>query len=50
MRLLEQGYSVQKFFPAEAAGGAPALRAIGGPLPQINFCPTGGISLQNAKS
>lgn len=50
MRLLEQGYSVQKFFPAEAAGGAPALRAIGGPLPQIDFCPTGGISLQNAKS
>jgi len=48
MRLLERGYSVQKFFPAEASGGAPALRAIGAPLPQISFCPTGGVSLKNA--
>ncbi len=49
MRLLERGYSVQKFFPAEASGGAPALKAIGAPLPQITFCPTGGINLTNAK-
>ncbi|MEP2717107.1 bifunctional 4-hydroxy-2-oxoglutarate aldolase/2-dehydro-3-deoxy-phosphogluconate aldolase, partial [Pseudophaeobacter sp.] len=42
MRLLERGYAMQKFFPAEAAGGAPALKAIGAPLPQISFCPTGG--------
>ena len=48
MRLLERGYSVQKFFPAEAAGGAPALKAIGAPLPQIKFCPTGGVSPSNA--
>lgn len=48
MRLLERGYSVQKFFPAEANGGAPALKAIGSPLPQIKFCPTGGVSLANA--
>ncbi len=48
MRLLERGYSVQKFFPAEAAGGAAALRALGAPLPQIAFCPTGGITAQNA--
>ncbi len=48
MRLLERGYTVQKFFPAEAAGGAPALKAIGAPLPQIRFCPTGGVSLKNA--
>lgn len=48
MRLLERGYSVQKFFPAEANGGAPALKAIGGPLPQVSFCPTGGVSLNNA--
>lgn len=41
MALLERGYSVQKFFPAEANGGAPALKAIGAPLPQIMFCPTG---------
>jgi 2-dehydro-3-deoxyphosphogluconate aldolase / (4S)-4-hydroxy-2-oxoglutarate aldolase len=39
-----------KFFPAEASGGAPALKALGGPLPQISFCPTGGVSPQNAES
>lgn len=48
MALLERGYTVQKFFPAEANGGAPALKAIGSPLPQIKFCPTGGVSLANA--
>jgi 2-dehydro-3-deoxyphosphogluconate aldolase/(4S)-4-hydroxy-2-oxoglutarate aldolase len=48
MRLLERGYAVQKFFPAEANGGAPALKAIGAPIPQVRFCPTGGVSLKNA--
>lgn len=48
MILLERGYSFMKFFPAEANGGAPALKAIGQPLPQITFCPTGGVSLANA--
>ncbi|SNR58166.1 bifunctional 4-hydroxy-2-oxoglutarate aldolase/2-dehydro-3-deoxy-phosphogluconate aldolase [Puniceibacterium sediminis] len=48
MRLLERGYTVQKFFPAEANGGAPALKAIGAPIPQVRFCPTGGVSLKNA--
>ena len=48
MRLLERGYTVQKFFPAEASGGAPALKAIGAPIPQIKFCPTGGVTLKNA--
>lgn len=48
MTLLERGYTVQKFFPAEAAGGASALKAIGAPLPQISFCPTGGIDLAKA--
>jgi len=50
MRLLERGYTVQKFFPAEASGGAPALKAIGAPIPQIKFCPTGGVTLENAKT
>lgn len=45
MALLEQGYTVQKFFPAEQAGGAAYLKSIGSPLPQVRFCPTGGISL-----
>jgi len=44
MALLEQGYHVQKFFPAESIGGAGALKSIGGPLPQVTFCPTGGIT------
>lgn len=48
MRLAERGYSVQKFFPAESSGGTAALKAIGAPLPQIRFCPTGGIAAQNA--
>ena len=48
MRLLERGYRVQKFFPAEANGGAKALKAIGAPIPQVKFCPTGGVSLSNA--
>ncbi len=48
MRLLERGYTVQKFFPAEANGGAAALKAIGAPIPQVKFCPTGGVTLKNA--
>ncbi len=48
MVLLERGYSVQKFFPAEAAGGAPALKSLAAPLPQVRFCPTGGIGPANA--
>jgi 2-dehydro-3-deoxyphosphogluconate aldolase/(4S)-4-hydroxy-2-oxoglutarate aldolase len=48
MALLERGYNVQKFFPAEANGGAAALKAIGAPIPQVRFCPTGGVSLKNA--
>jgi len=50
MALLARGYDMLKFFPAEASGGAPALKAIGAPLPQISFCPTGGVSMANAES
>lgn len=49
MHLLERGYSVQKFFPAEGNGGVPVLKAWAAPLPQIRFCPTGGVSLANAR-
>lgn len=49
MHLLERGYTVQKFFPAEGNGGVPVLRAWGAPLPRIAFCPTGGVSLANAR-
>ncbi|KEP69225.1 keto-deoxy-phosphogluconate aldolase [Thioclava dalianensis] len=48
MKLYEMGFDVLKFFPAEASGGAPAIKAIGAPIPQVSFCPTGGVSLKNA--
>ena len=48
MRLLEKGITAMKFFPAEAAGGIPMLKSIGGPLPQVTFCPTGGVTPKNA--
>lgn len=48
MKLLEKGISAMKFFPAEAAGGIPMLKSFGGPLPQVTFCPTGGVNPKNA--
>ena len=48
MRALEWGYDMLKFFPAATSGGAAAIKALGGPLPQATFCPTGGVSLKNA--
>lgn len=44
MVLLEHGYGLQKFFPAEPSGGAAYLSALMSPLPQVKFCPTGGIT------
>ncbi|ELP64838.1 bifunctional 4-hydroxy-2-oxoglutarate aldolase/2-dehydro-3-deoxy-phosphogluconate aldolase [Streptomyces turgidiscabies] len=46
--LLERGVREMKFFPAEAAGGTAYLRSLSGPLPQAQFCPTGGIGPANA--
>lgn len=48
MRLLERGYTMLKFFPAEAAGGTALLGSLASPLPQISFCPTGGVNPGNA--
>jgi 2-dehydro-3-deoxyphosphogluconate aldolase/(4S)-4-hydroxy-2-oxoglutarate aldolase len=48
MRLLERGYTLQKFFPAELAGGIPYLKAVGGPLSEVRFMPTGGVSAELA--
>lgn len=48
MKLLEMGVTAMKFFPAEAAGGIPMLKSFGGPLPQVTFCPTGGVNPKNA--
>ncbi|WP_127088594.1 bifunctional 4-hydroxy-2-oxoglutarate aldolase/2-dehydro-3-deoxy-phosphogluconate aldolase [Aquabacter cavernae] len=50
MALMALGFEVLKFFPAEAAGGVPFLKSIAGPLPQIRFCPTGGIGPANVES
>ena len=44
LTLLEQGYCLQKFFPAELLGGVPMLKAISAPLPELRFCPTGGLN------
>jgi 2-dehydro-3-deoxyphosphogluconate aldolase/(4S)-4-hydroxy-2-oxoglutarate aldolase len=49
MQLREAGYDVMKFFPAEQAGGASMLKAFSSPLAGTLFCPTGGISLKNAR-
>lgn len=48
MRGLDLGLTHFKFFPAMAAGGLPALKALAAPFGQCRFCPTGGISLDNA--
>jgi 2-dehydro-3-deoxyphosphogluconate aldolase/(4S)-4-hydroxy-2-oxoglutarate aldolase len=48
MRGLDLGLDHFKFFPAMAAGGLPALKALAAPFGQCRFCPTGGISLENA--
>lgn len=48
MALFDQGYVLQKFFPAEPAGGPPYLAALASPLPQVRFCPTGGITAETA--
>ena len=47
---LAAGYHCFKFFPAGAAGGIPMLNALGGPFPDVRFCPTGGISQATVKS
>ncbi|MEM9758024.1 MAG: bifunctional 4-hydroxy-2-oxoglutarate aldolase/2-dehydro-3-deoxy-phosphogluconate aldolase [Pseudomonadota bacterium] len=47
MRAREEGLTHLKFFPAEAAGGVAALRALCAPFPDMRFCPTGGVKLSN---
>jgi 2-dehydro-3-deoxyphosphogluconate aldolase/(4S)-4-hydroxy-2-oxoglutarate aldolase len=42
--LMEQGYHLQKFFPAELSGGIAKLKALSAPLPEVRFFPTGGIN------
>jgi 2-dehydro-3-deoxyphosphogluconate aldolase/(4S)-4-hydroxy-2-oxoglutarate aldolase len=48
MMLAEIGFAVLKFFPAAASGGLAWLKAVAAPLPDLQFCPTGGIDAVNA--
>ena len=48
MRLADRGHRVAKFFPAGPAGGPAYLKALASPLPDLAFCPTGGVSADNA--
>ncbi len=48
MVLAERGFEVLKLFPAEAVGGVRLLSAVRGPLPGLQFCPTGGVGPANA--
>lgn len=48
MTLMSLGFEALKFFPAAASGGAAWLKAVAGPLPNLSFCPTGGIDLATA--
>jgi 2-dehydro-3-deoxyphosphogluconate aldolase/(4S)-4-hydroxy-2-oxoglutarate aldolase len=47
MRAREHGFGLLKLFPAEQAGGVGMLKALAGPLPEMRFCPTGGVSPSN---
>ena len=48
MTALDAGFTAMKLFPAEAVGGQALLKSLHGPLPQLLFCPTGGIHPGNA--
>ena len=44
----DRGFELLKFFPAEANGGVPVLKAWGSALRELTFCPTGGVTAENA--
>ena len=44
---MELGLTCFKLFPATAVGGIPLLKSINGPLPQVTFCPTGGLTIED---
>lgn len=50
MTAQDDGYNFLKFFPASTAGGIPLLKALAGPFPDVVFCPTGGLTPENAGS
>jgi 2-dehydro-3-deoxyphosphogluconate aldolase/(4S)-4-hydroxy-2-oxoglutarate aldolase len=48
LKASQLGFTTVKFFPAEASGGTAFLKAAGSVLPTLKFCPTGGVTAQNA--
>ncbi|MDC7706585.1 bifunctional 4-hydroxy-2-oxoglutarate aldolase/2-dehydro-3-deoxy-phosphogluconate aldolase [Vogesella indigofera] len=48
MHAQDEGFNILKLFPAEAVGGIKLLKALTGPLPELRFCPTGGIDINSA--
>lgn len=49
MRARDQGFTLMKLFPAQQAGGLGMLKALGAPIPDVRFCPTGGVSPENLR-
>ncbi len=49
MRARDQGFTLMKLFPAQQAGGIGMLKALGAPLPDVRFCPTGGVAPENLR-
>jgi 2-dehydro-3-deoxyphosphogluconate aldolase/(4S)-4-hydroxy-2-oxoglutarate aldolase len=49
MRARDHGFTLMKLFPAAQAGGVGMLKALGAPLPDVRFCPTGGVSTDNLR-
>ena len=50
LALMDLGFRAMKLFPAEAVGGVKLLASLAAPLPDLKFCPTGGIDLAKAPS
>ncbi|MGV3498621.1 MAG: bifunctional 4-hydroxy-2-oxoglutarate aldolase/2-dehydro-3-deoxy-phosphogluconate aldolase [Hydrogenophaga sp.] len=49
MHARDQGFTLMKLFPAQQAGGIGMLKALGAPIPDVSFCPTGGVSPDNLR-
>ncbi|MFT5711371.1 MAG: 2-dehydro-3-deoxyphosphogluconate aldolase/(4S)-4-hydroxy-2-oxoglutarate aldolase [Halioglobus sp.] len=47
MNALDHGFSICKLFPATTLGGESMLKSLGGPFPDVLFCPTGGLNRTN---
>jgi 2-dehydro-3-deoxyphosphogluconate aldolase/(4S)-4-hydroxy-2-oxoglutarate aldolase len=50
LNLLQAGYSCQKLFPANLLGGINFLKSLAGPIPEVSFCPSGGVDAENCQS